>query len=254
MNATKLLGTGILGLVFVLVFFGLMILFVVYGRTRQAAPLRPIRAFDRLRREIGLAVEAGKRLHVSLGRGGLVGMENGSALVGLSILERVARTASVSDRPPVATSGDGSLAILSQDTTRSVFKSIGEESQYHPSSGRLTGLTPFGYAAGVIPVITDEQVAMTVMAGHFGSEVALIADAAERNNTITLAGSDDITAQAVMYAAADEPLIGEELYAAGAYLKSGPLHVASLRAQDIIRWGLVLVILAGAALKLVGLI
>jgi Domain of unknown function (DUF6754) len=253
-NLSNILGTGILGLVFVLVFFGLMILFVVYSRTRQAGVFRPIHAFDRLRREIGLAVEAGKRLHVSLGRGGLVGMEGGSALVGLTILERIARTASVSDQPPVATSGDGSVAILSQDTTYNVFQSIGAESQFDPSFGRLTGLTPFAYAAGVIPVISDEQVAMTVLAGHFGSELALIADAAERNNSVTLAGSDDITAQAVLYATADEPLIGEELYAAGAYLKSGPLHTASLRAQDIIRWALVAIILAGAALKLVGLI
>jgi Domain of unknown function (DUF6754) len=253
-NLSNILGTGILGLVFVLAFFGLIVLFVVYGRTRQAGVLRPIRAFDRLRREIGLAVEAGKRLHVSLGRGGLVGMEGGSALVGLSILERIARTASVSDRPPVTTSGDGSVAILSQDTTRSVFQSIGAEGQYDPSFGRVAGLTPFAYAAGVIPLISDEQVAMTVMAGHFGSEVALITDAADRNNSVTLAGSDDIPAQAVMYATADEPLIGEELYAAGAYLKSGPAHMASLRAQDIIRWVLVAIILAGAALKLVGVI
>lgn len=254
MNLSDLLGAGILGLVFVLAFFGLMILFLVFGRTRKAGALRPIRAFDRLKREIGLAVEAGKRLHVSLGRGGMVGMEDGSALVGLSILERVARTASVSDRPPVATSGEGSVAILSQDTTRSVFSSIGAETQYDPSFGRVAGLTPFSYAAGVIPVIYDEQVAMTVMAGHFGSEAALITDAAERNNSVTLAGSDDIQAQAVLYATADEPLIGEELYATGAYLKSGPAHMASLRAQDVIRWGLVVVILAGAALKLVGVI
>jgi len=253
-NLSNTLGAGVLGLVFVLVFFGLMILFVVYGRTRPAGALRPIRAFDRLRREIGLAVEAGKRLHVSLGRGGLVGMEDGSALVGLAILERVSRTASVSDRPPVTTSGDGSLAILSQDTTRSVFQSVGAENQYDPSFGRLAGLTPFAYAAGVLPILFDEQVAMSVLAGHYGSEIALIADAANRTSSVTLAGSDDINAQAVMYATTDEPLIGEELYAAGAYLKSGPAHMASIQAQDIIRWVIVAIILAGAALKLVGVI
>ena len=252
MNFSDLLGVGILGLVFVLVFLGLIVLFIVYERSHQGRPLRPIPAFDRFRREIGLAVEAGKRLHITLGRGGLTGQEAGSALIGLQVLERVSRTASISDRPPVATSGDGSLAILSQDTTRAVFRSIGGESQYDPSAGRVSGITPYAYAAGTIPVILDEQVAATIIAGHFGSEVALITDAAERNGSLTLAGSDNLSAQAVIYATAEEPLIGEELYAAGAYLNAGPAHQASLRAQDIIRWVLIAIILAGSALKLIG--
>lgn len=254
MNFTALFSVGVLGLVFVLVFLGLIVLFVVYERSHQGRPLRPIPAFDRIRREIGLAVEAGKRLHITLGRGGITGQEAGSALIGLQVLERIARTASISDKPPVATSGDGSLAILSQDTSRAVLRTTSGESQVDPSSGRLVGLTPYAYAAGTLPVILDEQVAATILAGHFGSEVALITDAAERNGSLTLAGSDNLSAQAVIFATADEPLIGEELYAAGAYLNAGPAHQASLRAQDILRWVLVGAILAGAALKLIGLL
>jgi hypothetical protein len=253
-NFFDLLSIGILGLVFVLVFLALIVLFIVYERSHQGRPLRSIPAFDRFKREIGLAVEAGKRLHISLGRGTLTGQEAASALVGLQVLERVSRTASISDRPPVTTSGDGSLAILSQDTTRSVFRSIGSESQYDPSAGRMSGLTPFAYAAGTIPVILDEQVAATIIAGHLGSEVALITDVSERNGSLTLAGSDNLSAQAVIYATAEEPLIGEELYAAGAYLNAGAAHQASLRAQDIIRWVLIIIILAGAALKLINLL
>jgi hypothetical protein len=55
-----------------------------------------------------------------------------------------------------------------------------------------------------------------------------------------------------MFAAVQEPLIGEEFYAAGAYVQAGPMHSASLRTQDILRWLLIGVILAGAALKLAG--
>jgi len=69
---------------------------------------------------------------------------------------------------------------------------------------------------------------------------------------MTLAGSDNLSAQAVIYAAAHDPLIGEELYAAGAYMNAGPAHSASVRAQDYLRWVLVAAILIGSALKLVG--
>jgi hypothetical protein len=44
-------------------------------------------------------------------------------------------------------------------------------------------------------------------------------------------------------------LIGEELYAASAYLKAGPAHYATLSAQDVLRWVLVAAILVGAILK-----
>lgn len=257
MNPTDLTGssiTGLTGLAFVLAFFTLMIIFAAAARRQAVRYLREIPAFARLEHAIGLAVEAGKRLHLSIGRGSLNGLQSGSALVGLVMLQRIARAASISDRPLMATSGDGVLSILSQDTLHSAYKNIGEEQQYDPNLGQLTGLTPFSFASGTLPVVFDEDVAANVLAGHFGSEVALITDAGERSGSLTLAGSDSLPAQAVLYAAAQEPLIGEELYAGGAYLQAGPIHIASLRAQDLLRWLIVLVILVGAIIKLVGVL
>ena len=46
---------------------------------------------QRLRRALGLAVEDGSRLHVSLGKASIFSPTNASALVGLATLERVAR-------------------------------------------------------------------------------------------------------------------------------------------------------------------
>ena len=44
------------------------------------------------------------------------------------------------------------------------------------------------------------------------------------------------------------------MYAAGAYLNRQPAHLASLRAQDVLRLILVLTILAGVTLKTLGLL
>jgi len=242
----------ILGTVFVLAFILLVLGLGIWGRKRPARLFRDIPAFARLGRAIGMAVEAGSRLHVSLGRGGTTGAQIAPALVGLGLLERIARAALVSDSPPVATSGEGALAVLSQDTLRSTYRSIGAAGQYSPEFGQLTGVTPFSYAAGTIPLIHDGHITASVLTGNFGSEVALIADAAERNGGMTLAGSDNLTAQAVLYATAQEPLIGEDLFAAGAYTRPNSWQTASLRAQDVFRWVLVAAILIGAILKLLG--
>ncbi len=245
--------SGLIGLLFVLIFFGLMVVFAAAGRSHPEGDLRPIPAFQKLRRAIGLAVEAGSRLHITLGRGAVTGAESAVGLVGLSVLGRLARFASLGDNPPVATSGDPSLAILAQDTLRSAYTQISAAEQYEPTSGQMVGVTPFSYAAGALPLASDEKTGANLLIGHFGAEVALLTDASERNAIPALAGTDSIPAQAILYATAQEPLIGEEVFAGGAYVQAGTMHVASLHAQDVIRWLLVAIILGGILLKFLGL-
>jgi len=237
-----------------MVFFFLMSGFALYGNKRSLPPLRSINAFTKLGKSIGISVEAGKRIHLALGRGLITSVNAASSYIGLNVMQRIARVATVSDRPPVATSGDASLSLLSQDSLKSAYRSMGVQSQFNLSSGRLTGVTPFSYAVGAISVINDEESAIDVMLGNFGSEVVLIADASERNGNASLAGSDQLLAQAVLYASSEDTLIGEEMFAAGAYLKSGVLHRASLYAQDTMRWLIILGILIGVLLKLMGIL
>jgi hypothetical protein len=243
-----------LGLLFILFCLGLILFYIYADRTRAKLNLRGIQAFSHFRREVDLAVEAGKRLHISLGRGSINDLQGGSAFIGLTILDCCARAASNSDRPPVVTSGDGVVTILSQDTLQSTYHSLATEQRYDPTNARLTGLTPMAYAAGAMPTIHNEYVSANILAGHFGTEVALLTEAGERSRSLTVAGSDSIPAQAVLYATSDETLLGEELYAAGAYLGAGVAHTASLRMQDIVRWVLVIAIVVGAILKLLGIL
>ena len=236
----------------IVVIAALLLVAFTFMRRRSPAALRPIQAFERLSHAIGLAVENGTRLHISLGRGNLFTGRGGSALAGLAMLRRLAERTSVSDRPPIVTSGDASLSILSQDTLQAGYKAAGADDQYRATTGRLTGLTPFSYAAGTIPVTRDENVSANVLLGEFGAEAALLAEAADRENTHLIAASDNLSAQAILYAAAQDPLIGEELFASGAYVGAGPSHEASLHVQDVLRWLVILAILVGALLRMVG--
>jgi len=230
----------------------LLLITLTFIRRRSPAVLRQIEAFERLKRAAGVSVETGTRLHISLGRGNLLTSRGGSAFAGLAMLRRLAERASVSDRPPIATSGDASISLLSQDTLQAGYQAAGAEDQYRVSTGRLTGLTPFAYAAGTIPITRDENVSANVVIGNLGVEVALLAEAADRQDAHLIAASDNLSAQSVLYATAQEPLVGEELFASGAYIGAGPSHEASLQAQDILRWLVIVAIAAGAILKLLG--
>jgi hypothetical protein len=244
---------SIIGLVVVLVAAGLL-LGLTFIRRKSAPIFREIPAYTRLKRAIGISVEDGTRLHISLGRSGLQTPEGAPGLAGLAMLRHLSEQTSASDNPPIVTSGAADLAILTRDTLQAGYKAAGAEEIYSPSTGRLTGLTPFSFAAGAIPSIMDENVSSNVVIGHFGPEIALLTDTAERSNSPSIAATVDPAAQSILYASVDEPLIGEELFAAGAYSNAGRAHLASLQVQDIFRWGIILILLGGSALKLFGII
>jgi hypothetical protein len=244
---------GLIGLVLVLVAAGLL-LGLTFIRRRSATVFREIPTFSRLKRAIGVSVEAGTRLHISLGRGELQTPEAAPGLAGLAMLRHLIEQTSASDKPPVVSSGAADLAILSRDTLQAGYKAAGAEELYDSTTGRLTGLTPFSFAAGAMPLMKDEDVSANVFIGHFGPEVALLTDVAERTNSPAVAGAVDPAAQALIYASVDDPLIGEELFAAGAYANAGIAHHASLQVQDILRWAIILVLLGGSALKVLGFI
>ncbi len=240
-------------LAFVLVAVSTSLLLALSFLRRKSTPtFREIRAFSRMQQAVGRVVEDGSRLHVSLGRGSLTSPQSASALAGMILLRRLAELTSAGDRPPVASAGDAGLSILGQDTLQAASRAAGQP--FDPTASRLTGLTPFSFAAGTIPIIRGENVSANLLIGNFGVEAGLMTDASEHESAFTLAASDSLPAQAIMYAGGYDPLIGEELFAAGAYIKAGPLHNASLLIQDILRWFIISIIVIGAVLKAIGLI
>jgi hypothetical protein len=100
----------------------------------------------------------------------------------------------------------------------------------------------------------NENVSANIMIGHFGPEAALLTEASDRENVVSIGASDELSGQAVLFANTNDALIGEELFATGAYLGAGPSHTASLTVQDIMRWLVIFALLGGAAAKFFGVI
>jgi len=245
--------TGFTGIVVVVLFFGLMIFFSIIESEPKEKKNRPIPAYDKIIQEVNEAVEDGTQLHISLGRGGITGPESASALAGLSILKQVIEKSSVSDYPPVASTGNAVISILAQDTIKGTFQAGSAYDQGRNPSGELVGLTPFSYAAGTLTTIRDNNVSANIHTGWFGSEVTWLTTAGERQSSPTIAGTAQLPAQAIIYASASDPLIGEELYAGGAYLGAGKIHLASISAQDVFRWIIIFIILTSVLFNFLGI-
>jgi hypothetical protein len=238
----NLLGLGVL-----LILLALYFIYAFVGR-RYPAVFRSVKGYEGLGKAVEQAVEAGERVHVSLGTGSVIGSDSAPALAGMVILSRIATATSTSDKPVSVTTGDGAMALLAQDVLRTAYSKAAAADRFRSVSARMLGPTPYSYAAGLPILLSSEGVSVHVLAGSFGAEGALAADFGQRHGAYVLAGTDDVQSQALLYATADETLIGEELFAGGAYLNMGPLHRASLRVQDTARVLIVIVILVGILL------
>ena len=245
-----------IGLATVLFFGGLIFIFAAMARRKGAKPrgIRPIEAYESLPAAVGAAVETGRRIHISLGSGAIGEASTAATISGLSVLDQVASVAAISDKPPIVTTADGTAMFLAQDTLRGVYNRQNASEQYDPLSAQVAGLSPLGFGVALTGLLKDEAVAGTVLIGSVGQEVVLLTEAGQRAKVTTVAGSDLPAAQAVLFATADQPLIGEDLFAGNAYINRRPAHLASLRAQDWMRVIIGIVIVIGVVLKTFGVL
>lgn len=199
--------------------------------------LRPHSGYTNLKKQVGYSVESGQHMHISLGRGNLTGSANPTSVAALIILDHLAESSCASGMPPVVTTGDGTLLVAGQDKLRQVYNKAHRATEFKPGMIEFqAGDTyPLAYAAGVTHALNREAVGSNILAGRFGSEIALITEAAERAQAEQLISSDDPIALALAYPLADALIIGEEHLAAGAYLQGKPAQLASLQLQDFLR-------------------
>ncbi len=254
MSYIELNRVGIAGFIFVLAFVAGFLYLLGSRKKLSRERLRTIPAFTRLERVLYYAIEGGKRIHVSPGRGGVFYLPGAATFAGLGFLKGIYLRAVLGDRPPLISSGDPLVDILSGEMVENIER-VQDAGRILPApANQLTGLTSFSFAAGALPAIADQEVVANVFTGHFGSELGLMIDAADPSKAQVIAASENFPAQAILAATVEDPLLGEELFSAGAYLQGNPGILASLKIQDIVRWGLALAILGGIVLRYLGVI
>ena len=217
---------------------------LVIRRRTGFYPLRPIGAYQRLPMAIGAAIEANRPVHMSLGSAGIGGKDTPLALATADLAYHTLRAAAIGDAPPLITMSNGAALPLAQDTLRRAYASRAMLARYPRGSAQWypQGARSLAFAAALTGVMTDNRALINVLGGSFGPEMALPAEAAARHRQQLFASSDQLEGQAVAYALADQPLLGEELYVAGAYLGNEPSRQAMVITLDTLRLALVAVL------------
>ena len=234
MTQTQLIGL-LIGLLALLIFAIAQVFLITSISTGMRPRFRSIPLFGLLRGQTGRAIESGRELHVSIGTGSISGEDVTTTLAGLQIVEYLADEAAASGISPLITTADPAALLLAEDTLRRPYIRQGDLSNYQPLSARLPAFTPVPYAAATMDYLAHENALANIMSGSFGPEIALIEHESAKHDLLRISAAADPRALAVLSTTSDHLLMGEEMFAAKAYLQARPAQLASLRAQDIVR-------------------
>ncbi|MFN8454519.1 MAG: DUF6754 domain-containing protein [Anaerolineae bacterium] len=235
-------------LVFLLIFVVAIYFFTLRVRGGSIPILRRIQAFERLKGLPGRAIEAGREVHLSLGLGSVVNESTADSLAGLAVLNYLADQAAATGVSPVISMADPSVMLFAQNVLRAAHANDSERAEEAYRNVRWMAPQPAAYAAGVMSLLNMERVEANIMVGSFGDEYLLMGETAAQQGMAHIGGTSNPNTLPFIYASAQETLLGEEIYAAGAYLQKRPGHLGSLVAQDLMRWLIALLILGGIIL------
>jgi hypothetical protein len=254
----SLVATAILPAAIIL---ALLLLYIVLRRRalRQNTAMQLLRrpGYTRLLAQVGYAIENGKRLHLSVGRGGLERAHAPTSVAALHAADTLIEASVRSNTPPDLSVGEATLLTPMQDSLQTQYQAR-QRPDYQPEKVAFVApaSAPLAYATGTAVLINPADIGSAVLLGHIGRELAYVAEHNQRHNITQLLGTDDPTGMAVALLYTDTPLLGEELLSAEASLKPAATNreaVVGVQVQNLLRWVVVLVLLLTAVLAFLGL-
>jgi hypothetical protein len=228
---------------------GIIFYFIIHARRNPNMFLRKIGGLDAVDDALGRATEMGKPV---LFVHGLTGMGSISTIAATNILGRIARKIADYDANLKVVNNDPIVMSVSQEVVKESYLEAGRPDAYNPDNVFLVASEQFPYVAAVSGIMTREKPAANFFVGYFYAEALILAETGASTGAIQIAGTDAYTQLPFFITTCDYTLIGEELYAASAYLSREPMLMGTLRAQDVGKGLLIIVLLLGTLLDSFG--
>jgi hypothetical protein len=228
----------------------ILLYFIYHARRGKDLFIRRLAGLEALEDAVGRATEMGKPiLYVP----GLSTIDDIATLASLNILSLVAKktaeyntTLLVPNRSPV-------VYVVAREIVKEAYTDAGRPDAFNPDNVYFLTSDQWAYTAAVCGTMVREKPATNLFLGHFWAESLVLAETGAATGAIQIAGTDSVFQLPFFITACDYTLIGEELYAASAYLSKEPLLMGSLKGQD---WGKMIVLgilVVASALILLGL-
>ncbi len=228
-------------LICIVVFTILLGFLVSRAKTGRGLFVRKIPGLEAVEEAVGRATEMGKPILYVPGLGDI---DWTATIASMNILGEVAKKIALYDTPLIVCNRWSVVYTVSKEVVKEAFVTEGKPDKFKEDYVRYLTEAQFGFAAAINGIMLRERPATNFFIGRFWAESLIIAETGTQTGAIQIAGTDSVLQLPFFVAACDYTLIGEELYAASAYLSREPLLLGSLKAQDYGKF-IVFIILLG---------
>lgn len=220
--------------------------------------IRKIAAFDAIEEAIGRAVELGRPVHLTPGTGSLTNIESGPGLLaGLAVVEFAAKKCIELEQPFMISIGSSDAIALTEQLIKQAYQVVGKGDEFNPDviryyPGRDTIGNSLAFTNSVQGILSRHKPATNIMVGPFYGEQIALGEVAARGGAIQICGTQSLTQTSVMAAISDYILIGEDIFAAGAYVSQDPVQIKALVGGDIGKLIAIVLIIIGVIAEILG--
>jgi len=245
LNTSRLVMLAVLALYFISV----LIYIKLAARGREFF-VRRISGLNAIEEAIGRATEMGRPvLYVP----GIDDLNNIQTIASMVILGDVARMTASYETPIIVPVCKPFVVPVAEEAVKQGFMNAGRPELYNPDNVRYLSDEQFAFTAGVNGIMLRERTAANIYMGSFFAESLILAETGFSTGAIQVAGTANIHQLPFFVAACDYALIGEELYAASAYLSKEPKLLGTLKASDLAKVIIMVLLGIGCITETLGL-
>lgn len=212
------------------------------AKTDEEIFIRRLPGVDAVEEAVGRSTEMGRPvLYVT----GLGEIDDIQTIASLLILGHVAEMTAEYDTELKVGNCYPITMTVAEEVMRQSYAAAGRPDAHRPENSLFISSEQFAFAAGLNGIILRDRPATNIYLGKFFAESLILAETGYVTRAIQIAGTAELAQLPFFIAACDYTLIGEELYAVGAYLSREPKLIAMLKAADLIKIGVIGVVSLG---------
>ena len=225
---------------------GAVVGYVIAARMGVKLTIRKIAGLDAIEDAVGRATEMGK---ACLFVPGVQDINDIQTIAGLTILGRVAEKAAEYDCELDVPTSRSLVMTAARETVAAAFYAAGRPDAFNEDRIYYVTDEQFAYVSHLTGIMVREKPAACFYLGAFFAESLILSETGNAVGAIQIAGTAQPAQLPFFVAACDYTLIGEEFFAASAYLSGDPDQLGSLKGQDVGKVIVTVLVLIGVSLS-----
>lgn len=227
----------------------LVVTYIMRARRGADLYIRRIAGLDALDEAVGRATEMGRKV---LFVPGIISVNEPQTLAALGILGYLAKLTARYGTGLEVPNADPLTMAAAREIVKQSYLEEGVPEGFKETMVNYITQDQFAYAGAVSGIMVRDRPAAVFLLGWFAAESLLLSETGQSIQAIQIAGTAQVTQLPFFVAACDYTMLGEELFAASAYLSRDPLILGSIKGQDMMKAVILAAIVVGVIMATVG--